>query len=369
MKKKLILFVEAFLLLVLFLLTFFGSGIVFETDSGELLWEEETGAVVSKDFVLHPGVYHVTVACDIANGGIGNGMEIELEAAKSSYHALRGNRAMLPAGTEYREVTYYVTDQVTTHLLIHPFVEDDVVSYEVKIEKTAAGRRMLFVMALLLCVCLDSILVFCRKVLSGEVGPQKKWTVCALVAIWGITCIPLLTDYLILGADSVQCLKETEYVLRGEWSRIPVLHMLYLWFPAVVRWIGFPVATAYKAMIALLTAAALLLFYFLFSAMEKDVRPVLLAAAFGIWNPLAVRALYLLGNPGKFAACVLIYAVAGGGIGMILRKRKSLPKVSPWIVFAIALVFLLQVVYSENTMILQSDINYWYNEEPFMTGE
>ena len=36
-----------------------------------------------------------------------------------------------------------------------------------------------------------------------------------------IACIPLLVDYLVLGTDSVQCLRETEYMLQGEWGRIP----------------------------------------------------------------------------------------------------------------------------------------------------
>jgi hypothetical protein len=38
-------------------------------------------------------------------------------------------------------------------------------------------------------------------------------------------------------------------------------------------------------------------------------------------------------------------------------------------VFAVLLILVLQVVYYENTIILQSDVQYWYNEEPFMTGE
>ena len=109
-----------------------------------------------------------------------------------------------------------------------------------------------------------------------------------------IACIPLLVDYLVLGTDSVQCLRETEYMLQGEWGRIPAAHLLYLWIPAGMRWIGFPVATSYKIMIAFLSGAALALLYFLFSKWGKDARLVLAAAAFGIWNPLAVKTLYVM---------------------------------------------------------------------------
>ena len=85
---------------------------------------------------------------------------------------------------------------------------------------------------LVLFACLDGIAIFRRKVLCKEVSGQKKWINCAMVGIWMIACIPLLVDYLVLGTDSVQCLRETEYMLEGEWGRIPAAHLLYLWIPA-----------------------------------------------------------------------------------------------------------------------------------------
>ena len=370
MKKKLILLTEGLLLLFLLVQSFWGSDIVFEADNQQLFRMEETGEIVSKDFELSPGVYYIIAKADNDNGGIGSGMGIGLDADETTFRAIRGNRAVLFAGTEYKRITYYVTDKVpAAHLLVQPFANDEDVSYELKVEKTTAGKRILFVIALVLCICLDGIVIFRRKVLSGEVDRQKKWIVCAMLGIWMITCIPLLVDYLILGTDSMQCLKETEYMLRGEWGKIPAAHLLYLWIPAGMRKIGFPVATAYKTMIAFLPGVALLLFYFLFSKWEKDARLVVPAAAFGIWNPLAVRSLYLLGNPGKFVAFVLGYAVLGSVVCMILRKRNRHNSISPWIVFAVMLILILQVVYLENNIILQSDIQYWYNEEPFMTGE
>ena len=370
MKKKWILLAEGLLLAVLFVLSFGGSDIVFEADHQQLYRVEETGGIVSKDFALNPGVYRIIVESDIANGGIGSGMEISLEAEETTFRAIRGNRATLPADTEHKRITYYVADTVdAAHLQIQPFSEGGNVSYELKVEKTTAGRRILFVIVLVLFACLDGIAIFRRKVLCKEVSGQKKWINCAMVGIWMIASIPLLVDYLVLGTDSVQCLRETEYMLQGEWGRIPAAHLLYLWIPAGMRWIGFPVATSYKIMIAFLSGAALALLYFLFSKWGKDARLVLAAAAFGIWNPLAVKTLYVMGNPGKFVACVLGYAVLGSVVWILLQKRKSQNKISPWIVFAVLLILVLQVVYYENTIILQSDVQYWYNEEPFMTGE
>ena len=48
-----------------------------------------------------------------------------------------------------KRITYYVADTVdAAHLQIQPFSEGGNVSYELKVEKTTAGRRILFVIVL-----------------------------------------------------------------------------------------------------------------------------------------------------------------------------------------------------------------------------
>ena len=223
---------------------------------------------------------------------------------------------------------------------------------------------------MLLCAILDGLIAFRKKIVTGKVNKQKKWTVCALIAIWAVTCIPLTVDYLILGTDSVQCLTETEHLLRSEWSMIPSLHLLYLWIPAVVRGIGFSVMTSYKVMFALLSAVAALLIYGAVFSQTKDVRLALPATALGMWSPLAMRWIYSQGAPGKFAIYVLGYVLLGLIVGRILGSRKAEErKISPWALFAIMMVLVLQVLYFEDNLTVRSEVYYWYNEEPFMTGE
>lgn len=84
---------------------------------------------------MNPGVYRIIVESDIANGGIGSGMEISLEAEETTFRAIRGNRATLSADTEHKRITYYVADTVdAAHLQIQPFSEGGNVSYELKVE-------------------------------------------------------------------------------------------------------------------------------------------------------------------------------------------------------------------------------------------
>ena len=370
MKRKILFLAEGILLLVLLLLCFSGSGEVAEINSRELQRDEETGELVSSTFPLNPGVYRIIVETDAAGGGIGDGMEIGLRADQMTFRAIRGNRAALYAGTEHKEITYYVTAQVTSaRISILPFAEGTPVSYELKVERTAAGHRMTFVTVLLLCVILNGLVIVHGKIMTNEVSAQKKWTMCALVGIWASACIPLMVDYLILGTDSVQCLKETAYLLRKDWGNIPALHLLYLWIPAGIRSIGFPVMTAYKVLFAILIAGSVILFYGILSGKGRDVRLSLLITALGVWNPLAMKLLYSQGNPGRFILYVLGYAVVCVIVGCFRGKNRVNLKVSPWVLFAIALVLVLQVLYFENRLTLESDVYYWYNEEPFMTGE
>ena len=370
MRRKILFLAEGILLLVMLLFCFSGSDNVIVTNNQEMHRDEETGFLISEEIILKPGVYRITVEADAANGGIGDGMEIGMTADKMTFRAIRGNKATLFAGTEHKEITYYVTAPVTSaRLNILPFAEETPVSYQLKVERTAAGHRMIFVTALLLCVILNGLIIVHRKILNNEVSEQKKWAICALVGIWATACIPLLVDYLILGTDSVQCLKETEYLLRKEWENIPALHLLYLWIPAGIRSIGFSVMTAYKALFTILAAGAVVLFYGVLSGKGRDVRLSLLITAFGIWNPLAMKLLYSQGNPVGFMLYVLGYAVFCVIVALFRGKYKAKIKVSPWVLFFIALVLVLQVLYFENRLTLESDVYYWYNEEPFMTGE
>ena len=96
---------------------------------------------------------------DAAGGGIGAGMEIGLNAEQMTFHAIRGSRATLYAGTEHKEITYYVTAPVEgAYVSILPFSEDAEVSYELRVERTAAGSRMTFV-----------------KSVQGKSGPHVHW--------------------------------------------------------------------------------------------------------------------------------------------------------------------------------------------------
>ena len=68
---------------------FWGIGYCIRGRSSAIVSGGRNRGIVSKDFALNPGVYRIIVESDIANGGIGSGMEISLEAEETTFRAIR----------------------------------------------------------------------------------------------------------------------------------------------------------------------------------------------------------------------------------------------------------------------------------------
>lgn len=226
---------------------------------------------------------------------------------------------------------------------------------------------MLFVMAATGFLLLDFLVFLHDRIRKGYISQQKKWVFAGMTGILLIAGIPLTADWLLLGTDSLQCLKETEYVLRGELGQVPVAHLCYLWLPAILRRIGFPVMAAYKGLQLGEILFAVLVFYEALSRTWKKEQWYLPGVLCGVTNPLAVKLLYAKGAAGWFLLYVVVAAILLAALGKVCRL--SARKLSSWVVFAAVLVLVLQAVYFENRLIFQSEPLYWYNEEPFMTGE
>lgn len=367
MRRKILFFMEIVILLFLFPACLRGPVTVFEGDNDVFTKNAETGERVGGSFRLTPGVYRICVQAE-GEGGVGAGMEVGLNAEESYYRSIRGNRGVVFAGTAYREVLYYVTAIVPeAYVALLPFSEDVPVAYSVRVDRTAAGYRMLFVMVATGFLLLDFLVFLHDRIRKGYISQQKKWVFAGIAGILLIVGIPLTADWLLLGTDSLQCLKETEYVLRGELGQVPAAHLCYLWLPAILRRIGFPVMAAYKGLQLGEILFAVLVFYEALSRTWEKEQCYLPGVLCGVVNPLAVKLLYAKGAAGWFLLYVMVTAILLAALGKVCRL--SARKLSSWVVFAAVLMLVLQAVYFENRLIFQSEPLYWYNEEPFMTGE
>ena len=367
MKRKILFFMEIVILLVLFLACLKSPAPVFEGGNDVFTKNEKTRERVGGSLRLTPGVYRICVQAE-GEDGIGAGMEVGLDAEESYYRSIRGNRGVVFAGTDYREVLYYVTATVPeAHVALVHFSEDIPMAYSVRVDKTAAGYRILFFMATAGFLLLDFLVLLQDRIRKGNISQQKKWVFAGITGILLIAGIPLTADWLLLGTDSLQCLKETEYVLRGELGQIPAAHLCYLWLPAILRRIGFPVMAAYKVLQLGEILFAVLVFYEALSHTWKKEQWYLPGVLCGVTNPLAVKLLYAKGAAGWFLLYVVVAAILLATLGKVCRL--SARKLSSRVVFVAVLVLVLQAVYFENRLTFQSEPLYWYNEEPFMMGE
>ena len=368
MKRKILFFVEIVISIILFAACLKRPVTVFEGRNDVFTEKKETGYDTGGNFKLLPGVYRICVQTEGEDGTWdGMGIEIGLGADESTYHAIRGNEGSVPAGQE-KEILYYVTGNVKeAHVMVKPLAEGKTVAYSVRVERTAAGYRMLLAMTVAGFLLFDFLWLFHDRIKAGDMTPQKKWVFAGIVGTIFLAGIPLTADWLILGTDSLQCLTETEYVLRGELGQVPAVHLCYLWLPALLRLIGFPVMTAYKGLRLGEILFAVLIFYEALSRTWKKESWYLPGILFGVVNPLAVKLLYVESVAGWFLLYVLAAAVLLAVLGKACRLSER--TLSSWVVFAAVLVLVLQAVYFENRLTFQSEPLYWYNEEPFLTGE
>ena len=367
MKRKILFFTEIIILLFLFVACLHAPVTVFECSNNVLTKNEETGYYIGECFALRPGVYRICILPD-GEAGVGAGLEIGLDAQESNYHSIRGNRGIAYAGTGYKEVIYYVTANIpAAYVTVQPFSEEAPAAYTVQVDRTAAGCRILAVMAAVVFVLLDILLLFHDRVVQGKVTQRKKWIFAAVMGTVLALSIPLTADWLIPGEGGLQCLKETEAMLRGEIGQVPIWHLSYLWLPVLFRRIGFPVMTAYKILQFGLIVFAVLVFYIMLSTTWKEEQWFLPGIMLGAGNPIALTLLYKRSDFERFLLYVAVGSVLLAVMGWALQLSKR--KISSWLVFAAVLVLLLQAVYFENRLTFQSEPLYWYNAEPFMTGD
>lgn len=361
--KKVFLFSEVVILSVLFLICLRAPTNVFTCGNDSFTKNAETGYYDSSDFELRPGVYRV---CVLAEGeeGVGSGIDIGLDAGVSVYRSLRGNRGKMYSGAQYKEVIYYVTTTIPAACVtLQPFSEEVPMSYSVQVDRTTAGNRILFVIVAAVFLLMD-ILWILRERIAVKQEAEKKWTSASIVAIILLVSIPLTATWLIPGEKVLQCLQETEYVRRGSIGQVPFWHLCYLWLPAIMRRIGFPVMTAYKGLQFGLILFAVLVFYEVLARTWKEERWVLPGVMLGVGNPAALALLYEKNQYVLF----LLYVIVGAGLLAISGLWITKKKISSWFIFAVVAVVFLQAVYFQNRLTFQSEPLYWYNEEPFMTG-
>jgi hypothetical protein len=270
--------------------------------------------------ILTPGVYQVRA---YAQTSPGQSITLEACAPGSPFLALRTNAVTMRPGQEYLDYEIYVLHTLDSAYFLTEFSNGTVNTalHSLTLYRTNYGELMIFTLLLAIFVGLDLTLHFRQKIILGKVSRADQMAFWILAASVALAYLPYLTDYIFFGTDSafhmlrIEGLKDA--LLSGGGFPVRMQHAwlsdhgypvsffygdLFLYFPVLLRLIGFSLMTSYKIFIlGILTATAATSFYSFKKCTENTY-----AALFG--SMIYILAPYGIYNIG----------VKGGGVGELL---------------------------------------------------
>jgi hypothetical protein len=314
-KYKWLLGVELVCLLLAILPCFTPEKKVFETtgaDMESIVYDADgNGFHYGNTMTLTPGVYQVRAYAQIPSG---ESIEFEVCTYTGTFQALRGNAVTMRAGQEYLDYEIYVTDTVDGAYFLTEFSKGTVNTalQSLTLYRTAYGGRILFTLVLFTCLVLNFMLYFRQKILLGKVSKDRQVAFWVLSASVALAYFPYFTDYMTFGADSafhllrIEGLKETllsggQFPVRMQsfWLAdhgYPVSMFygdLFLYIPAFLRIMGFPLMTAYKIFRFVMIAAAARIAFYSFHKCTKNTYAALFGSMIYVLAPFGI---YLLTN-------------------------------------------------------------------------
>ncbi|MBD5529735.1 MAG: hypothetical protein HDR02_15235 [Lachnospiraceae bacterium] len=263
---KLLVGIELLGMIICLLFCFRPEKLIFSADADAIadrLHIDESGNYYLSDlFTLHPGVYRLRMYCRDHEGIL----YPSVGAVESSFQALRSNGAPALAHRREIDIEAYVIDKVGSAYVICNYIGEAGQPVEgIELYRTSAGWRMLTFILLLANTGINLLIWLREKILRGAFSIEQG-TVAAVLALSVLLAyLPYCTDYMNLGADGafhllrIEGLRETllhgqqfpvrvqEYWLYGHGYAVSSFYGdLFLFFPALLRLIGFSLMDAYK---------------------------------------------------------------------------------------------------------------------------
>jgi hypothetical protein len=333
-KYKWLLVVELICLLLAILPCFKPEKKVFETtgeDMGTIVYDAEgNGFHYGEIMTLTPGVYQVRAVAQIPSEQY---LAFEVCTHTGTFQALRGNKVKMYAGQEYIDFEIYVSDTVDTAYFLTEFSKGtaNAALQSLTLYRTAYGGRILFTLVLLFSLVLNFILIFRQKILLGKINKASQIAFWVLAASTALAYFPYFTDYMTFGADSafhllrIEGLKETllsggqfpvrmqSYWLADHGYPVSMFYGdLFLYFPALLRLIGFSLMTSYKIFIFALLAATAAIAYYSFKICTKSTYAALFGSMIYVLAPYGIYNLINRGAVGELLGMTFLPLVCCG---------------------------------------------------------
>lgn len=292
----------------------------------------ETGSPVytGPEVKLSPGVYQVRIHGEnLPEDGV---MSAALTCPTAYHRALLGNTVYVYGGQGQQDFEVYVLDTLEGVRLVCSIAAagfGDVA--EVSVHKTNWGGRILLCLVLFCGGVVFAAMRFRDGILSGRIPGSRQAAVWILLAGVFIAYVPWLCDYVTLGEESayhflrIEGLKETllhgnQFPVRVEdsflyghgYAASVFSGNVFLYVPAFLRIVGFPLMFAVKAYLFMILAAhAAISFHCLYRCTKND-HAALLGSLCTLLAPYCLYVTYGRGALGERTAMAFLPLVVTG---------------------------------------------------------
>jgi hypothetical protein len=281
------------------------------------------------DMRLTPGVYQVRVESIVETE---QSLFVEIDPGNHYYNSFKGNGVTIFPGEGYADFEVYVTQTIPAAHVQCIFTNGDTeMLTNVSVYKLNWGVRILLFWMVLLFVVFDLILFARHCILAGRISRKQQIVFLTLLGGIIIAYFPYLADYFSFGADTsyhllrIESLKETllqggSFTIRihsysnfDHGSLIPSFYGdLFLYIPALLRLIGFPLMTAYKMFVFVVFAATAVVSYVSFKKCVQDEYAALFGSLVCLFAPYRILNFNNRGAVGEYLAMIFIPMVCCG---------------------------------------------------------
>lgn len=296
---------------------------VFSADADEIAARLEvdglSGWYRSGEMVLLPGVYRLR-----ARGGDHEGTwYFTVASGETSWQALRCEETAVSAHGRDVDMEVYVADKIDTAFVSYKYIGETGQPVEnIRLYRTGAGWRMLAFLLLAL-AALVNLLVWLRE--SGMKGERETALVLGLGLCVLIAYLPYAGDYFAYGAETkfhllrIEGLKET--LLRGRQFPVRIQEHwfhghgygvsgfcgdLFLFFPALLRILGFSLMDAYKIFVLAVLMGTAGTAYYAFYRCTENRWGALLGSALYELAPYHISMVYDRGAAGEYLGMMFL---------------------------------------------------------------
>lgn len=213
----------------------------------------------------------------------------------------------------------------------------DLSIYHVSIREITIWRVVKCILVLLLFACVDLLYSFCIK----KGNQQKQMITLSLLGILLFVSLPLFTNFLFTGHDldfhiariyALAC-----EIQHGNWAApiqtemvngygyaTPLFYsQLYLYFPALLYLLGFPIQECYKIYVFAMNALTVFGSYYCFLQISKDKKISVLTTFLYAASAYRVTNIYTRGAVGEYTAMVFFPFIICGFYHLYTEEKAS----------------------------------------------